>query len=1284
MAKNTLNIDIVPLLPTSALNDVKKRISSILGKDTSVEIDIEVDDSEVKDTFKGLPKDADNAGDNAGKKFGSSFTSGAKKFLAGAAIFAVFSAGANLVSDATGEFRDFNSQLQNVESLGVKNIDALSESLNELSKSTVDSASNLTAGYYQTVSAGIQGTQDELVSFVEQASKVAVAGNATTESAVDSLTSIINSYKLEVGDAGKVSDIFFGAIKAGKTDFAQLNSSLSSVIPAASSAGIAFEEIAGNIAQMTSLGTPTAEATTQLRAAIVELQKPGKDLAEVMKGVTVEIGGVKQTLTEDNIGEVLKDQGLTKTLQDIEGSATSMGKSMTQVFSSTQAAGAALLLTGENADTANQQLENIKKGIEEGVSTDAYEAQVKSLDNQLAIAGNNIQSGFNTIFTSLLPLVNDVLTAIIPIITDTFNNIIPIVENVFNILKPLITNGFAILGPVISIVTVTVGLLFTGLESLFGVIQIGLPFFVAFGAAIAIGNANMLKNIAITKSKLFWDKAVALATKTWTFVQRGLNLALSANPIGLVITAIGLLVTGVIYAYNNFEGFRKIVDSVWKAITEFAEAVLASIKAVGEFLGLIDEDPPTAPLDKSKKQFEDLGNKVDGTNDKITEMNEKLKEDQDGNNVNKLQTSFKDTSESAKDTTKYVVEYFNAIKDGQSDLLRMSKIEDDISRIREERSKNINDEIVEQERAIDSLLDRKLKLEQSLADGFVIKEDGSKIKIKADERVDLTEMLENLNSELLFESKNLTKLEVTAEVDERKLKRETAATITELQRERLEIEVDMGIKPKTDLLDAYKKDLLDLDIAITGASTIEQEKLQNARLKKIREINAIEKELNQTAAEKAAADYSRGFNAVADSFQDALVGAFESVQPDNQRVKAINEELDALKERKSQTLKDYRDGVISATEYNNKLAEIEADRVAKVKDLNKSQFSSFKIFTDGLASAFTTVSEQYSDMAKENIKTLKNLSKKEEEYQKLQNEGVEIPADLQKAHEDYSQAADDSYTQLGVSAGATFAGLIAQGELTAKSFAALALDTMNQVMTIYIAEIVAISTAQLGPIAGPIAAAIAIAGVQGLIAIAKSSVGGASRGVFELTESNMGTPGYDDDIPMMVRRRETIVPPEITDANPVFGAVMRDKMTEEQYFNKAYLPKALAKFKIDMPSMGMSIMPAELNENALRQLRVSAERIEMLDERVRQIDQEKLAVAISRMDRDKEESKLQSKLLQEISQKLSAENAELRKDVRQLRTDFASKQNVNVYGDLKLEGRDLVAAIKAKQRRTVR
>jgi phage-related protein len=45
-----------------------------------------------------------------------------------------------------------------------------------------------------------------------------------------------------------------------------------------------------------------------------------------------------------------------------------------------------------------------------------------------------------------------------------------------------------------------------------------------------------------------------------------LNIAMSANPIGLVVAAIGLLVAGIIYAYNKFEGFRNVMNGVWEVI----------------------------------------------------------------------------------------------------------------------------------------------------------------------------------------------------------------------------------------------------------------------------------------------------------------------------------------------------------------------------------------------------------------------------------------------------------------------------------------------------------------------------------------------------------------------------------------------------------------------------------------------------------------------------------------------------------------------------------------------
>jgi tape measure domain-containing protein len=79
--------------------------------------------------------------------------------------------------------------------------------------------------------------------------------------------------------------------------------------------------------------------------------------------------------------------------------------------------------------------------------------------------------------------------------------------------------------------------------------------------------ATMRQRIAIVASTIA-TKAIAAATVVWTVVQRVLNAVLRANPIGLVITAIGLLVAGIIYAYKNSETFRKIVDGAFRAVAQ--------------------------------------------------------------------------------------------------------------------------------------------------------------------------------------------------------------------------------------------------------------------------------------------------------------------------------------------------------------------------------------------------------------------------------------------------------------------------------------------------------------------------------------------------------------------------------------------------------------------------------------------------------------------------------------------------------------------------------------------
>ena len=60
--------------------------------------------------------------------------------------------------------------------------------------------------------------------------------------------------------------------------------------------------------------------------------------------------------------------------------------------------------------------------------------------------------------------------------------------------------------------------------------------------------------------------AVRLAILAWTAAQWLLNVALNANPIGLIVLAIAALVGIIILAYKNSETFRKIVDAIWKVL----------------------------------------------------------------------------------------------------------------------------------------------------------------------------------------------------------------------------------------------------------------------------------------------------------------------------------------------------------------------------------------------------------------------------------------------------------------------------------------------------------------------------------------------------------------------------------------------------------------------------------------------------------------------------------------------------------------------------------------------
>ena len=73
-------------------------------------------------------------------------------------------------------------------------------------------------------------------------------------------------------------------------------------------------------------------------------------------------------------------------------------------------------------------------------------------------------------------------------------------------------------------------------------------------------------------------RVVKGVTEAWKVAQVALNFVLSANPIGIVVTAIGALAAGVIYAYNHSETFRNAVNNLWTQAKNAWSDMTASVK----------------------------------------------------------------------------------------------------------------------------------------------------------------------------------------------------------------------------------------------------------------------------------------------------------------------------------------------------------------------------------------------------------------------------------------------------------------------------------------------------------------------------------------------------------------------------------------------------------------------------------------------------------------------------------------------------------------------------------
>lgn len=318
-----------------------------------------------------LVKDAEKAGDKAGQQAGKSLgrrmseNTGKIFTAAGAAAGAIF-------TGAIGGAANFEDQLRTINTVANLTDEELSrvgKDILDLSKETGKSTDDLTAGFYDLVSAGVPA--GEAVQVLRDSAVLATGALGTTAETVDLLTSAMNAYGLEASSSARISDIFAQAVADGKVTASELGSSLAQIAPIAAQAGVKLEEVAAGYAVLTAKGVPAAQAATQMRAAISALLTPNVQLNELQKQ------------TGKNFAELARTEGLVRALDELRKATGGNDEAFAKALGSIEAYQFAVVTTGENSAEFATELDKVTAAADKGgVAQGQYEERMKSAASQ--------------------------------------------------------------------------------------------------------------------------------------------------------------------------------------------------------------------------------------------------------------------------------------------------------------------------------------------------------------------------------------------------------------------------------------------------------------------------------------------------------------------------------------------------------------------------------------------------------------------------------------------------------------------------------------------------------------------------------------------------------------------------------------------------------------------------------------------------------------------------------------------------------------------------------------
>jgi len=391
---------------------------------------------------------------------------------------------------------------------------------------------------------------------------LATASNMDLARATDIASDALGAFGLQTKDTEKltanltrINDVFAKTVTTANTDMEMLFEAMTDGGPTMTTAGQSIETFSAAVGAMANAGIKGSKAGTTLKNAILRLAAPVGKAKTLLKKLKVE--------TADSEGNM---RDFFDILGDVERATEGMGSkqraaAIDTIFSKRAVAGLSVLL-----DQGADKLKKYRMTLEgsQNASKAMADEMRKSLINKLkTLKSAVIEAGFKFL--------------------EAFEDKMPgAIDKAIEAVR-----GFD-MQPVIDGVKTFIGMIGTAVD----VIKVLTPvIYAAVGAFIALRVVTVLATL-----------------KQWL-----LNVAMTANPIGIVIGLVGALIGVLIYLIANWDDVVKYFETGWEVITAVFKHGWEFLKDIGLAIGQFFVDVWNAP----KKAFFDFIGSIVGAFRKV-------------------------------------------------------------------------------------------------------------------------------------------------------------------------------------------------------------------------------------------------------------------------------------------------------------------------------------------------------------------------------------------------------------------------------------------------------------------------------------------------------------------------------------------------------------------------------------------------------------------------------------------------------------------------------------------